>query len=803
MRLLIPILFASLTGHSLLQAADFDRALEPFFDTHCYECHDDVVKKGGLDLFELSTDLHDPAAMAKWVQIYDRVSKGEMPPEKEPRPHKKDIATFQKALANPLLTAHASQKGTVLRRLNREEYENTLNDMFGTNLRLAELLPEDGRSHEFSNVGESLGISMVQMQRYLESITKVIETAMVTEIAPPEELTITTSYGETRDAQKFIGKQWYKAKDGSIVFYEATGYPNGLLREAGTRAPGYYKVRITGYAYQSDEPVTMVVKGDTYARGADKPTYGYFSVPPGKPSTIEFETWMEDRYMLKIQPCGIYDSYAIKREGLENYKGPGLAIKQVELIGPLTKEYPSKGHKLLFDGLPRQEIMPKNPKDREKKYYRPKFEIQVDDPVAAAGPALERIATAAFRRPVEAGEIAPYMDLFQSELAQESTFEEAYLTAVKAIFCSPEFLYLREPAGKLESYALANRLSYALVRTAPDEELLKAADTGTLEKNPKMLVAQMDRLLGDPRSERMITDFTDAWLNLREIDFTSPDRKLFPEFDEYLQHSMIDETRTFFRELIDENLGIANFVRSDFGMLNERLAKHYEIDGVNGPDIRRVSLPAESVRGGFLSQGSVLKVSANGTNTSPVVRGVWVMERILGVTPPPPPPGIPGVEPDIRGASTLREILDQHRDSVSCKSCHQQIDPPGFALESFNPVGGWRDYFRSLGEGEKVDLQHDGNRVRYKQGLDVDATGELEGGRSFATFNEFRAYLMEDEAGLARAFTTKMLTYMTGREMGFSDRPEIERIVKEAASSDYGVRHLMELAVTSEIFRTK
>ncbi|MCA9082271.1 MAG: DUF1588 domain-containing protein, partial [Planctomycetaceae bacterium] len=234
-----------------------------------------------------------------------------------------------------------------------------------------------------------------------------------------------------------------------------------------------------------------------------------------------------------------------------------------------------------------------------------------------------------------------------------------------------------------------------------------------------------------------------------------------------------------------------------------RLAEHYDLPPVDGPHIRPVPLPADSVRGGLLSQGSILKVSANGTNTSPVVRGVWVMERILGESPPPPPAGVPGVEPDIRGASTLRELLDKHRALDSCRACHELIDPPGFALESFNPIGGWRDRYRSLGEGDRVDTEVRGQRVRYKLGPPVDATGQLLDGRRFGGFHEFRDLLAQEHSVLAEALTRKLLTFATGREMGFSDRPEIRVIVTRTAQSEHGVRDLLLEVVDSKVFREK
>ena len=287
------------------------------------------------------------------------------------------------------------------------------------------------------------------------------------------------------------------------------------------------------------------------------------------------------------------------------------------------------------------------------------------------------------------------------------------------------------------------------------------------------------------------------------MDFTVPDAKLFPEYDQFLRYSMPRETTRFLRELIQSNLPIRHLVSSDFVMINERLAKLYQMDGVSGPHFRKVSLGKESVRGGLLSQASILKVSANGTNSSPVVRGIWVMERILGQTPQPPPPGIPGVEPDIRGATTLRELLAKHRNQSNCQSCHQMIDPPGFAMEIFNPVGGYRKRYRSLGEGDRVNLQINGRRVNYRLGPDVVSSGQLKSGEKFEGFVAFRELLAANERQLTTAFVKKLLTFASGRELGFSDRKEINRIVDEAETKKFGIRDLFYLVVSSEIFLKK
>lgn len=794
-------------GADRLFAADLRvdfKAIDAFARQHCADCHEGESSAAGFDLFHLNRDLADPASMAKWIRVFDRVRTHEMPPSDVEAPDESERQQFLERLGKPLTEAHAANKGTVLRRLNRREYENTLNDLFGTHLSLSRTLPTDGRTGEFDNVGESLSVSMVQMRRYLEAADAVMDAAIASTLEPPESRVVKASYAETRGAENFLGNQWLKLDDGAVVFFRALGYPSGMLREANVRTSGRYRVRVTGYAYQSEHPVTFAIGATTFARGAERPTFSYHAFPPGKPTTVEIEAWIEANYMIEVTPWGIADrDNEIRQHGIEKYTGPGLAVLSIEVEGPLIDEFPSRGHRLIFDGLNRAEVQPGNPNDRKRPWYKPRFEVRSDQPVAEASTVLQRVASKAFRRRVGSDSVQPYVGLFERTLQEGASFEDALKTSIAAILCSPDFLYFREPRGRLDDDALAARLSYFLTRSLPDDELSEAAANGELNDNPRGLVMQVDRLLADPRSDRFIVDFTDAWLNLRDIEFTNPDDQLFPEFDQFLQYSMLAETRAYFRELIQQNLPARSIVKSDFAMLNNRLAIHYGIPDVEGPEMRRIALPPDSVRGGFLSQASVLKVSANGTNTSPVVRGAWVLERILGEPPPPPPPGIPGVEPDIRGASTLRELLDKHRSVVTCNGCHRKIDPPGFALESFNPIGGWRDRFRSLGEGERVDVSVHGRKVRYRLGQPVDASGQLPTGQSFSGFSEFRDLLAEQDLLLARAFVTKLLVFATGREMGFSDRPEIERIITEAAGSGYGIRDLLHAVVQSEIFRSR
>ena len=774
-----------------------------FLKSHCGDCHAGGVSEGLFDLGQLGSDMRDAASAAKWTQVFDRIAAGEMPPKDSSQPSEPERRQLLSLLGQSLHANHSATKGTVLRRLNRREYENTLNDLFGTNLRLAELLPEDGRSHEFDNVGETLDLSLVQIERYLASIDRVLDASIAKTTAPPESKTILATYGETQGADKFIGSQWHQLDDGAVVFFHAPGYPTGMLRETNTKVSGRYRIRVHGYAHQTDKPVTFELGAATFVRGIDEPTFGYFTMLPGKATTVETEAWIEERFMVKVTPQGLADpGYLIKKNGVAQYQGPGLAILWIELEGPLTDEFPSRGHRLVFDGLNRTEIEPRNPNDKTRSSYQPKFQVETSSPRRDATSVLLRVASKAFRRPVNPDDVVSFVELFDTELQSGSTFEESLRTSIAAVFCSPEFLFLKEPRGRLGDHALAARLSYFLTRTAPDELLRGLADAGQL-KSAEVIAQQVDRLLDDPGSERLIADFVDAWLNLRDIDFTSPDRQLFPEFDPYLKWSMLAETRAYLRELIKENRPVTELVKSDFAMLNERLAEHYQIDGVAGPQIRRVTIDGSNVRGGLLSHGSVLKVSANGTNTSPVVRGVYVTERFLGKHAPPPPPGVPGIEPDTRGAVTLRELLDKHRDNDNCRACHALIDPPGFALESFDPIGGWRERFRTLGEGDRVIAVVGANKVRYKLGPNVDASGAFPSGEAFDGFTTFRDKLASRPEVLCRTMATKWLTFATGREMGFSDRAMINEIVKANASEGYGMRDLLQRVVASEIFRTK
>jgi len=775
-------------------------AIQPFLDQHCMDCHDGDIKKGDLDLASLSTDGSNAAALKKWVRVFDRVASGEMPPAKKKQPAPEAIQDFTATLSSDLIIKSKAQASTVLRRLNRHEYQNTLNDLLGVNVNVIDSLPEDGRAKGFDNIGEALSISGIQMQRYMEAAELAINTALHQEVRP-ELIKQSATLDSDRNRKDTIGKQWLRRPDGSIVVFNQGGFPSTVIPNLRTKQAGRYKLRVTGYGYQIQEPVLFaLITGSFNFRNADNVTHSFHELPIDKPGTVEVTLNLDANKGIWISPQGLNgpDGHSPIKDGPDKYPGEGMAFQEVTLEGPMMTDWPPRGQKLLLGEAKPRELTPEKPWMKGKTGYKPIFTAETSDPFNEARKLLPTFMTAAYRRPVTALDVEPYLKLFDAEYGASKDFLNAMRTAAVAVLCSPDFLFLKEPSGKLNDLQLASRLSYFLTRSSPDEKLLTAKLT-----QPGTLQTQTERLLESQTLERFVVDFTNGWLNLREIDFTTPDKQLYPEYDEWLLDSMLRETRSFISELIHKNLSVTNIIHSDFAMLNKRLAEHYGIAGVSGVEIQKVMLPTNSHRGGVLTQASVLKVSANGTNTSPVVRGVFVMDRILGVEPPPPPPGIPGVEPDIRGATTLRELLDKHRSSETCNGCHRMIDPPGFAMENYDVIGGWRERFRSIGEGEFVKTTAEGRKVRYRLSQPVDAAGELNHGGAFTGMADFQKLLLSDQDRVVRCLIEKLLTFASGRPMGFSDRSEIDKLVTQSKAKGHGLRDLIHAVVQSDIFMRK
>ncbi len=420
---------------------------------------------------------------------------------------------------------------------------------------------------------------------------------------------------------------------------------------------------------------------------------------------------------------------------------PGLAMKWMEVRGPLHEVWPPAGHQLLFGDLALQA--------RDEPGNGRMVRVLSDQPREDARRLLTNFLSLAYRTEVLDQDVERFLRIFDLALVAENDFAEAMIMMYTAVLCSPEFISLREPAGHLDGAAIASRLSYFLWNSAPDAVLREAACSETGFDGTE-LARQTERMLDDPRSRRFVKAFSDYWLDLRRVNDASPDERLYPDYylDDYLADSSILETQEFLADLLARNAPIRNLVDADYAFVNERLAEHYALPDVQGVAIRRVALPADSVRGGLLTQASILKVTANGTTTSPVKRGAWVMERILGKKPAPPPPSVPSIEPDTRGAVTIRQQLAAHSSDDSCAVCHREIDPPGFALENFDVFGGWRTRYRVWPETDvdQPELSQttaqpgldsvegfgkNGQPFLFMLGQEVDAAGELAEGAQF------------------------------------------------------------------------
>jgi hypothetical protein len=558
--------------------------------------------------------------------------------------------------------------------------------------------------------------------------------------------------------------------------------------------------------FYGDAPVTQVVRASL--KGVP---LGYFDAPSLTAREHEFKVWLNPGEKVSFHAMTLPANGAPNhgdKDGILSYEGPAVAFDWFEAEGPLLDQWPPAGQSLLFgDTSPAQRRASADLREVRESL-------------------LQRFASRCFRRPVASGELAPYHALAEAELQRGATFEDALLAAYKAVLCSPDFLMIGLESGipkeaKLGEYALASRLSFFLWDSMPDAELLELAANHTLARRDT-LNAQVQRMLADPRSDRFVAHFLDEWLELRKIDFTTPDPNLYPEYDPWLHDSMLAETRASFRRLLSKNLGVRELIASDTVLLNQRLAELYAIRGVAGAELREIPVPADSPRGGFLTQASILKVTANGTATSPVLRGVWVMERILGIPRQPPPPNIPAIEPDATGAVTIREILQKHQADAACASCHAKMDPPGFALEHFDAIGGFRERYRLAGQPKRVRvgtgkeakmvdepslevISEAGRRNRWKLrlGSPVDASGQLADGRPFSDIADLRRLLLEDEGALARNMARQLLTYATGAGVRFSDREALQTIVSRTQSTGHGLLSLVQEVAASELFHSK
>lgn len=781
--ILATTVLAALAAVSAVHADEsFPQQFRAFLRHHCATCHSGDAPEGGLNVETFSTNLADAEVRRRWVLLHDRVAAGEMPPKSDDQPPAAEKSKFLRSLAAQLTRADLATREVVLRRLNRNEYENTVRDLFGIHIDLHNVLPDDTPEQGFDTIGSGLSLSTEQMLLYIEAADLVLDEVFGPP-TPPRRIDNTWNFTELRSrttADRIV-------KDGVILFSGAKSLP---MYGASVRDPGLYRLRLQVKAVQSEQPVVMRVDGGVTGR-IPSHVAGFFEVPPGELTTIEFtDRAVESSDTFAFALVGGFPWWSVNAD---DYAGAGLFIGDVTIEGPL-EEWPRESRTKLMATSTRSDSSGK-PAEAE--------------PLQTIHASLRQVLPRAFRRPTSEKQLQPWLALARQALDDGQSLEQALRRALKGILCAPEFLYLEEPLASndpahIDDHALAARLSFFLWSSLPDAELHDLATRGELHK-PDVLHTQVERMLQDGKSQRFVRNFTDQWLKLRDIDFTVPNDRLYPEYNQLLRQSMLEESRGFFRENLEHDHSVQNFLDSDFAMLNRPLAEFYGIPGVKGLAVHRVELPDDSLRGGVLTQAAVLKVSADGTRTSPVLRGAWILKNLYGAPPQPPPPSVTAIEPDIRGALTIREQLKKHRSHESCNRCHSRIDPPGFALESFDVIGGQRDWYRTAQGGSYVKKplhpQAPRHSVRYRHGPDVDASGTLPDGRRFSGIREYRKLLLEDETAMPNALARLLMTYSLGRHLGFSDRPETDRIVATAGKKNYGLRTLIHEVTQSPTFR--
>lgn len=759
--------------------------MDAFLEQHCVKCHGPDKQKGKL---RLDTLAKPPMELERWKEVLEAIEYGDMPPKEEKRPEAGEVAAFKGIIAGGL-EAGGGGPAMAVRRMNRYEYESTVHDLLGIDIPLAELLPEDARVQGFDNVAEGLSLSSVLIEKYLEAANAAFDGTILRLPPLPAQARLAVAM-EAESNKGAVAKKndGVIEVDGAFVDF-SPGWPPTRFDGAQPAENGRYRCKVTVWPYEPGNRTLTVGIFTGRLFGTGKLNFeGVYDVTGDSknPRVIEFTTRMNEGDAIHVLPW-IYPGYVQWKD--KKSPRPGIGMVSAETFGPLDQDFPSPAQKKLFGESSTLSMVADTPVYMRNRKGAKLSRVESSAPEADVERIIRGFLPRAFRRPVEKPLADRFVNLALDRLKEGRSFEESVRAGVCAALCSPHFLLVNRDAV-VDDYTIASRMSYFLWSSMPDEVLLKLAAAGKL-KDANVRRAQAERMLKDPRRERFVENFTGQWLDLRQMDATTPDKKLYPEYDELLGRSMVRETKGFFTEVLDRNLTVRNFIDSDFVVVNERLADHYGIPGVKGHEKMQVAkLPEDSLRGGVLTQGAVMKVTANGTASSPVIRGVWVLDRLMGQPVPPPPPGIPAVEPDIRGAVSLRDQLTKHVEDPSCARCHDRIDPVGFALEEFDPIGRHRDKYRA------VPKQGGG----YVPGLPVDSSGETPDQHSFQDFQGFRAWLAGDGKVIARALAQKLMIYGCGRKMEVTDRPAVEAVVAASAKSGYGLKTMIQEVVASDYF---
>lgn len=803
-----------------------------FINEYCIGCHGEEKQKGDRRFDKLDLNFEDEDMVFDWQEVLDMVNLGEMPPEDERQPLDHQVQSLVAQITPKLdqYYARVVQKETTgLRRMNSFQYRNTMRDLLGLNMDSFDpttSFPNEDRQHGFDNIARKLVTSRYLMERYLEAASVSVDKIVDVPAQPPFISRDFGADGLWDRRMQFRARTYFISNhDGEYV---DTGhgdigweriYP---MEFEGVPIDGYYTITVKAEAvgrqnrYDAklfdvdlDEPIKLeIFANNAIVESArnQNPTNRVIKIialEDNTPREYKVTAWLDKgfdfgfryangpishkRTVLKVQekyhPETITSNYrdAFAEEPSEQleswlsdaYEGPRVRVYSTKIEGPIADVWPPRTYQKLLATDEHGEID------------------------VAPHQLIRDFARKAFRRPVLESEIRLYESFYDDEIASGLSVVDAMTDTFKAILCSPHFLYIEAPVDdsfsdeavnldQKKAYQIASRLSYFLWGSMPDQVLLDAAEAGSLLQ-PIELRYQALRMIRDPRAEAFVADFTDGWLGLSKLGQVMPDPAKFSFFSTHeLEASMREETRTFFHHILAGNRDVEEFLDGGYSFVDRNLAKHYGIDYTHlGDEPERVEFPADSYRGGLMGQAGVLTVSANGVDTSPVIRGIWILENILGTPPSPPPPDVPALEPDIRGATSIRDQLSKHREIATCNECHRKMDPLGFALESFDAIGAFRSHY-SDGKG--------------KPSIPIDTSGKLPSGETFDDVRGLKEILLERKDMFVRALTEKLVMYALGREIAFSDRPQINAIIDELERRQGGLQDLVEIVITSDVF---
>ena len=797
------VLMIAASGHaadsSSSGSADYNKLVKPFLAEHCNQCHGEKKQKGDLRTDTLGIDFSSPAASSHWADIMDRVNAGEMPPEKEKQPKPDDVAKIADWIAAQLTEADATQKSSAgekvsFHRLSREEYRNTIHDLLGVTYDATDPtgLPEDPDWHGFERIGSVLTLSPAHVEKYVTAAEAALNESLALGLQPKSETIRWTSAAKRVSgnlAQELTTKGIVEKvrmdivpNNGALDAYDlkitAAGDYKVRVKLSGLRAVGGRAARLRIYATDIGR---LLFEQDVDA-------------PEDKPVTLEFHAHLPvGTHLMRIvnavpgpnpegrpsRPLNSKPFFNMKERQPwqikltdEDFKPswPTILMDWIEWEGPVQESWPPPAHRQIFFGG-----------------------VNANKDAAYAREILSRFATRVYRRPVEPVEVDRLVKLYENAQKLGDNFELSVKTGLLAALCSKSFIYLVEgsttkPSPRLDDWELASRLSYFLWSTMPDERLLDLARQGKLHE-PVTLRAEVRRMMQSPKVLAFADSFPRQWLQLRRVGMFAPDKKIYPEYDDYLEKSMIGETTAFFREVMEKNLGLREFLDSDWTMLNERLATHYDILGVQGEALQRVALKPEDHRGGLLTQASVLSLTSDGTRHRPVHRGKWVLESIIGK--PPPPANVPPIKTSAptEQKTSLRQKLEAHREDANCAACHRKIDPLGLAFDNYDAIGHWRT--------EETVRDGAGSNPR------LDPSGVLPDGRKFADAPELKKLMLADLNKFAAAFTEKLATYALRRGMTFADRKQLAEIAAKNKADDFRLATLIEGLVLSDLFQKR